>query len=191
MSAFEEPMALWAVEGYDAETQVQVLALLAGRQVRLKKRKQMSHAQMQSRLGYFGAGGRAQTVAAHQGCREFRQIGNRGIHRACGAHFAALVVWLRLTLIIPSVRDIGVLPIGKHQAGASHTQAVEICFSEIADIQAEPLRLAAVLDHKLQQDKTFARITETGARIEMDVQLLVGLNEPEIAETGGMLQAHA
>jgi len=55
----------------------------------------------------------------------------------------------------------------------------------------QPLPIAAVFDDELQQVETFARITEASAGFEMNVQLLVGLDEPKVVESGGMGEAHA
>ena len=87
----------------------------------------------------------------HQGGGKLRQVGNRGIHRARRAHFAALVMWLRLALIVPSIGDIGVLTVVPNQACAGHPQAVEVGLGQIADIEPQALRLAPVFDDELQQ----------------------------------------
>src|SRR5271170_7081833 len=100
-------------------------------------------------------------------------------------------MWLRLALIVPAIGDIGVETVMPHQASTSHAQPVEIGLGQIAHIEPQPLRLAAVFNDKLQQNETFARIAEARAGFEMDVQLLVGFDEPEVAETGRMGQAHA
>src|ERR1700722_14527254 len=99
-------------------------------------------------------------------------------------------MWLRLALIVPSIGDIGVLTVMPHQACAGHPQTVEVGLGQVSDIQSQALRPAAVFDDELQQDEAFARITEARARFEMDVQLLVRFDEPEVAETGGVSQAH-
>ena len=49
------------------------------------------------------------------------------------------------------------------------------------DIEPQALRFAAVFDDELQQDETFARIAEVRAWFEMDMQLLVGFDEPEVS----------
>ena len=66
------------------------------------------------------------------------------------------------------------------QAGAGHPQPIEIGLGQIADIEPQALRLAAMFDDELQQDEAFARIAEARAGLEMDVQLLVGFDEPEV-----------
>ncbi len=53
------------------------------------------------------------------------------------------------------------------------------------------MRGLAVFDGELQQDQAFAGIAELGAGIEVDTQLLVGFEEGEIGETGGVGQRHA
>src|ERR1700685_3924519 len=98
---------------------------------------------------------------------------------------------LRLALIVPAIGHIGVDTVMPYQAGPRHAQSIEISLGQIADIEPQPLRRAAVFDNKLQQDETFARITKTRARLKVDVQLVIGFNEPEVAETGRMRQAHA
>src|ERR1700683_2566776 len=97
---------------------------------------------------------------------------------------------LRLALIVPTIGDVGVQAVMPYQAGAGHPQAIEIDLGQIADIEPQPLRLAAVFNDELQQDEAFARIAEVRAGFEMDVQLVVGFDEPEVAEAGGMSQAH-
>src|SRR5436305_297214 len=99
---------------------------------------------------------------------------------------------LRLALIVPSVGNVGVgIVLGPHQARAGHSQPVEVSLGQIADIESQTLRLAAMFDHELQKDETFTRIAEARARVEMDVQLLVRFDKPEVAEAGRMSQAHA
>ncbi len=88
-------------------------------------------------------------------------------------------MWLRLTLIVPAIGNICVLTVTPHKACSGHPQPVEVGVGQIADIEPQPLRLAAVFDDELQQDETFARIAEARAWFEMDVQLLVGFDEPE------------
>ena len=97
----------------------------------------------------------------------------------------------RDALIVPAVGDIWVLSDFESQAGAGHSQAVEVGLGEVAEIQAEALRLAAVFDDELQQDEAFAGVAEARSRVEMDFQLLIWLDEPEIAESCGMGEAHA
>jgi hypothetical protein len=80
-------------------------------------------------------------------------------------------MWLRLSLIVPAIGDIGVKTVMPHQAGAGHPQPVEVSLSQIADIEAQPLRFTAVLDDELQQDEALTRIAEARAGLEMDVQL--------------------
>src|ERR1700684_1126849 len=98
---------------------------------------------------------------------------------------------LRLALIVPTFGDIGVETVMPNQACAGHAQPVEVGPGQIADIEPQPLRLASVLDDELQQDETLARIAEARARLEMDVQLVIRFDEPEIAEPGGVSQAHS
>ena len=129
----------------------------------------MGSRDMQLRLRHLGARGGTQAIAAHQGGNEFRQVGNGGIHRACRAHFAALVVFLRLALIVPAIGEIGGEIVTPHQARAGHPQPVEIRLGQIADVEPQTLRLAAVFDDELQQDETFARIAVARAGLEMDV----------------------
>src|SRR5579871_1157588 len=68
---------------------------------------------------------------------------------------------------------------------------IEDRFGQVADVQSQPLRLSAVLDDKLQQDESLAGITEVRSGIEMNMQLLVRLDEPEIAKASGVIQTHA
>ncbi len=119
-----------------------------------------------------------------------RQVGNRGVHRARRAHLAALVVFLRLALIVPAIGEICGEILAPRQACAGHAQPVEIGLGQIADIEPQPLHLASVFDDELHQDETFARIAVARARFEMEVQFLVGFDEPEVAEAGRMGQAH-
>src|SRR5580700_12284440 len=97
---------------------------------------------------------------------------------------------LRLALIVPAIGDIGVETVTPYQAGPGHPQPLEIGLGQIAEIDPQPLRLAAVFNDELQQDQAFARIAEARAGLEMDVQLMVGFDEPEVAEAGRMGQAH-
>ena len=143
----------------------------------------MGSCDMQLRLRHLGARGRTQAIAAHQGGNEFRHVGNRGVHRSRRAHLAPLVMFLRLTLIVPAIGEIGGEIVTPYQAGAGHAQPVENGLGQIADIEPQPLRLAAVFDDELQQDQTFTRIAVPRAGFEMDAQLLVGFDEPEVAET--------
>jgi hypothetical protein len=126
-----------------------------------------------------------------QGGNEFRQVGNCGVHRARYAHLTALVMFLRLTLIVPAIGEIGGEDVTPHQAGAGHAKPIEIRLSQIAKVESQPLRLASIFDDELEQDKTFARIAGARAGFEMDVQPLVGFDEPEVTESGRMVQAHA
>ena len=183
-------MALRAVEDDDAQARIQILALFAHRQIGDKGWKLMGSSDMQLRFCHLGARGCTQAVAAHQGGDEFRQVGNRRVHRARRAHLAALVMFLRLALIVPPVGQIGGEIVTPYQARAGHAQPVENGLGQIADVESQALRLAAVLDDELQQDETFARIAVARAGIEMDAQLLVGFDEPEVAEAGRMGQAH-
>src|SRR6202161_4852345 len=96
---------------------------------------------------------------------------------------------LRLSLIVPAVGDIGVETVLPHQACAGHPQPVENGLSQIANIEPQPLRLPPVFDDELQQDETFARIAEARAGFEMDLQFIVGFDEPEVAKAGGMSQS--
>jgi len=59
-------------------------------------------------------------------------------------------MWLRLALIIPPIRDVGVLTVMPNQACAGHPQTVEVGFGKITDIEAQALRLAPVFDDELQ-----------------------------------------
>ncbi len=92
-------------------------------------------------------------------------------------------MFLDLALIVPAIGHIRGKSITPHQACAGHAQPVEIGSGQIAHVESQPLRLAAVLDNELQQDETFARIAEARARFEMDVQLLVRFDEPEVARS--------
>ncbi len=56
-------------------------------------------------------------------------------HRASRAHFAALLMRLRLPLIVPSIGNVQVLTVVPHQAGAAHTQPVEIGFGQAAYVE--------------------------------------------------------
>src|ERR1035438_10559687 len=97
---------------------------------------------------------------------------------------------LWLALIVPPIGDISFGTVMPHQACAGHPQPVEVGLGQIADIEPQPQRLAAVFNDELQQDETFARIAEARAGFKMYVQLLVGLDEPEVAEACGMIQAN-
>src|ERR1035441_2427575 len=95
-------------------------------------------------------------------------------------------MWLRLTLIVPSFGDVGILTVTPHQACAGHPQTIEVGLGQIADIESEALCCAAVFDDKLQQNETFTGVAEASAGVEMNVKFLVRFNEPEVAESGGM-----
>jgi hypothetical protein len=58
-------------------------------------------------LRHLGARGGTQSIAAHQGGNKFRRIGNRRVHRASGAHFTTLIMFLWLALIVPAVCEVG------------------------------------------------------------------------------------
>ena len=191
VAAFIEAVALRAVEDGDAQARVQVLALFAEWYVGLEKGKQVRRRDMQARFRHLGARSCTQAIAAHQGGGKLGKVGNRGIHRARRAHLAALFMGLRLAPIVPPIGHIGFgLPVMKNQACARHPQPIEIGLRQIANIQPQPLRLAAVLDHELQQDETLPRIAEVRAGLKMNVQFVVGFDEPEVAEAGRMRQAH-
>src|ERR1035438_2407672 len=98
---------------------------------------------------------------------------------------------LRLALIVPSIRDVGILTVTPHQACAGHPQTIEVGLGQIADVESEALRCAAVFDDKLQQDETFTGVAELSAGVEMNVKFLIRLDEPEVAESGGMRKTHA
>src|SRR4029077_20643099 len=89
----------------------------------------------------------------------------------------------------PASGEITVESVTPHQACGGHVQVVESSVGEIANVEPQPLRLATVFDDKLEQDKAFARIAVASAGFEMDVQLLVGLDEPEVVESSGMGEA--
>src|SRR5580692_1474896 len=97
---------------------------------------------------------------------------------------------LRLALVVPTIVDIRLKSVMPNQACAGHAEPVEVRLGQVADIEPQPLRLAAVLDDELQQDESLARVAEARAGFEMNVQLHIRFNEPEIAEAGGMSQAH-
>ncbi len=97
----------------------------------------------------------------------------------------------RFALVVPAVGHVRILAVAPDQARARHAEAAEFGLREVADVQAQPLRGAAVLDDELQQDHAFARIAEARAGVEVDAQLLVGLDEPEVVEAGRVRQAHA
>src|SRR5450755_2874172 len=99
-------------------------------------------------------------------------------------------MFLRLVLIVPAIGEIVGEAFSPHQTCPSHAQVVESCVGEIADVEPQPLRLPAVFDDELEQDEAFARIAVASAGFEMYVQLLVGLNEPEVVESSGMGEAH-
>src|SRR5580700_8767802 len=99
-------------------------------------------------------------------------------------------MWLRLALVVPSIGHVSIFAVSPNQACAEHSQAVEVGLGQIAYIEAQAFRLAAVFDDELQQDEAFARIAEARARFEMDAQLLVRFDEPEVAEAGGVGQTH-
>ena len=100
-------------------------------------------------------------------------------------------MFLGLVLVVPAIRNIRVRPVQEHQARPRHAESLEIGISHIAHVNSQPLRGAAMFDSELQQDQAFARVAEARARLEVDVQLLVRLNEPEVGEAGRMRQAHA
>jgi len=59
-------------------------------------------------------------------------------------------VALWLTLIVPTVGEIAGEVIPPTQAGAGHAQPVEVSLGQIADVEPQSLRLAAVFDDELQ-----------------------------------------
>src|ERR1700744_617226 len=74
----------------------------------------------------------------------FERVGDRGIHGTGRANLAALVMWLRLVLIVPSIGDIRILTVMPHQACAGHPQMIELGFSQISDIQSQALRPCSI-----------------------------------------------
>src|SRR5947209_8694566 len=95
----------------------------------------------------------------------------------------------RFSFIVPTVREVGVLTLTPYEAGAGHAEAREVRVGEIPDVESQSLLRAAVLDDELQKDHAFAGVTEVRAGVEVDVNLLVGLDKPEVAEAGGMGEA--
>src|ERR1700733_7955571 len=96
-------------------------------------------------------------------------------------------MWLRLVLIVPSIRNVGVLTVVMpNQACAGHPQTVEVGLRQIADIKPQALGLSPVFDDELQKDQAFARIAKVRSRLKVDAQLLVGFQEPEVTETRRM-----
>ena len=69
-------------------------------------------------------------------------------------------MFLRLALVVPAIGEIAVEFVEGYQACARHAQSFEISLGQISDIEPQPLRLAAVFDHELQQDQSFTRIAE-------------------------------
>ncbi len=82
---------------------------------------------------------------------------------------------LGLTPVVPAVRGVWVLAFAPCQACARHSYAHEVCVGQVAHIESEALRFAAMLDDELQKDEALARIAKVGAGIEVDVQLLIRL----------------
>src|ERR1700683_4775200 len=97
---------------------------------------------------------------------------------------------LWLALIVPTFGDIGGETVMRDKAWAGHPQPVEVGSRQIADIEPQSLRLAALLNDKLQQAENLARVAIARSGFEMDVQLHIRFEEPEVAESGGMGQAH-
>ena len=79
---------------------------------------------------------------------------------------------LRLALIVPTVGEIVGEVAALTQASASHAQPVEGSLGQIADVEPQPLRSAAVFDNELQQDEAFTGIAELGSELDADGAVL-------------------
>ena len=97
---------------------------------------------------------------------------------------------LRLALIVPSIREIGGEIGTPYQAGPGHAQRLKLASVRSPTSRPRPCGLAPVFDDKLQQDEALAGVAEPCPGVEMDVQLLIRLDEPEVVEAGGMREAH-
>ena len=74
-----------------------------------------------------------------------------------------------------------------HHAGVGHAEAVEHAALHLgAEIEAEP-----ALEHELEQDQPFARISVARARIEMEAKPPVRLDEGEIGEARAVREQDA
>jgi hypothetical protein len=93
-------------------------------------------------------------------------------------------MWQGLALIVPTIGKIGSEVRPPHQARTRHAKARESRRGQIVHVNAEPLGLLAVLDSELQQTRTFAGVAKAGAWIEVNSQLLIRLNKPEVVEAG-------
>ena len=127
-------MALRAIEDDDTQARIQILALLTNWQVRGKGRELMCSGDMQLPFCYLAARGCTQAVTPHKGASKFRQVGNRRVHRPGCTHLTALVMFLRLPLIIPTVGQIGSEIITPNQARAPHALPLENGLCQIADV---------------------------------------------------------
>ena len=167
VSALVKAMALRAVEDDDAQAGVQILAPFAHRQIWAEGGELMSGGDMQLWLRHLGA-------RQHSG--RHRARGRQQILPCQKLSYPLSRRWVSLRwscscgcpLIVPPISDIAGEFVTPHQACPSHAQPVENGFGQIADVDAEPLRLATVFNDKLQQDEAFSRIAVPRAGIEMD-----------------------
>ena len=155
VATLKEAVSFRAVEHYDAQTGMQVFPLLRQWGVGGKDWKLMSSADIQLTLRHLGSRGFTEAIASNESRSEFSKIANRCVHRSRHPYLAAIIMFLRLASIVPSVCQVGCEIITPHKACALHAETAENGLSKITDINAQSLRLAAMLDDELQQNQSF------------------------------------
>lgn len=98
---------------------------------------------------------------------------------------------LRFALVVSPVRQIRPDVRAPLQTRASHAEPDEDRVGQLFDVETERFGSGSLFDGELQQAEAFARIAVARAGIEVCAQLLVGFDEPEVVETGGVGQRHA
>lgn len=118
---------------------------------------------------------------------EQREILDAGVHRSRGTNPAALVMRLHATVGPPAIgqvaREIGV----PGHARIAHAEAIEHPALHLGpQVEAE-----ALLQHELEQDDAFARISVAAAGCEVEAQPPVRLVAREVGEAGAVGQQGA
>lgn len=189
MAALEEDPALRTGVSDHAKSGRQVGASLRGWQLRLQRRELAGRRdrQMRRRKGLTQRG--RQQLPLDDGGRQARDVVDRGVHRAGGADAAALVMGRRFAVDVPAVREVCREVGPPDQAGARHPERREQPTIHLgADIQAEALLRTSLFDDELQQDDAVARVGVASARLEVELQPSVRLEEAEVGEAGGVCQ---
>src|SRR5881275_1478012 len=111
---------------------------------------------------------------------ELGEIRNGGVQRPGHAHLRPLIVGNDFPLVIETVSQVRSEVGPPLEARPRHSKSVEICLGQCAEIQSQTGFPPTVLDNELQQAHSLAGVTVARAWIEMDAQLLVRLDEPEV-----------